>query len=125
VRIVGVGVDVVDVARMGRILERHPRFASRHFSSHETAYCDARGAQRPAAYAARWAAKEAFAKALGGVPAGRWREVALVRTAEGAVSLSVEGRARDRMEAVGATEVHVSIAHERGVSVATCVAVGP
>lgn len=109
---------------MGRILRRHPRFASRHFSSEETEYCDAR-AHRAACYAARWAAKEAFAKALGGVAEGRWREVAVVRAEDGALTLSVEGRARQRMEAAGATEVHVSIAHERGVAVATCVATGP
>ena len=124
-RIVGVGVDVVEVARMQRILERHPRFASRHFSPEETAYCDARGSARPACYAARWAAKEAFAKSLGGVPSGRWREVAVVRSGDGSLSLTVEGRAKDRMAEAGATELHVSIAHERGVAVATCVASGP
>ena len=121
----GVGVDVVDVARMGRILDRHPRFAPRHFSAEEAAYCDGRGSQRPAAYAARWAAKEAFAKALGGIPHGRWREVAVVRATDGALSLAIEGRAKVRMDALGATEVHVSVAHERDVAVATCVAVGP
>jgi holo-[acyl-carrier protein] synthase len=122
---VGVGVDVVDVARMGRILDRHPGFASKHFSPEETSYCDGRGSQRRAAYAARWAAKEAFAKALGGVPQGRWREVAVVRAPDGRLSLAVEGRAKERMDALGASEVHVSVAHERDVAVATCVAVGP
>ncbi len=122
-RILGVGIDVVDVERMRRILERHPRFAARHFATREIAYCDGRG-DRAACYAARWAAKEAFAKSLGGVPHGRWRQVAVVRAQDGSLSLQVEGSAKERMTEVGATELHVSIAHERAVAVATCVAVG-
>jgi holo-[acyl-carrier protein] synthase len=122
-RILGVGIDVVDVERMARILDRHPRFAAKHFGPGEIADCEARG-DRAAGYAARWAAKEAFAKSLGGVTHGRWREVAVVRATDGSLTLSVEGRAEERMGEVGATEVHVSIAHERSVAVATCVAVG-
>jgi holo-[acyl-carrier protein] synthase len=121
VRILGVGVDIVDVARMERILQRHPRFATKHFGPDEVAYCDGRAA----CFAARWAAKEAFAKSLGGVPSGRWREVTVVRADDGGVRLVVEGAARARMDAVGATELHVSLAHERRFAVATCVAAGP
>jgi holo-[acyl-carrier protein] synthase len=122
-RILGVGIDVVDVDRMRRILQRHPRFAAKHFAPDEIAYCDGRG-EPEACYAARWAAKEAFAKSLGGVPQGQWRHVAVVRAANGSLTLQVEGPAKERMSEVGATELHVSIAHERAVAVATCVAVG-
>jgi holo-[acyl-carrier protein] synthase len=124
-RILGVGVDVVDVDRMRRILERHPRFASKHFGEDEIAYCDGRGSGRAACFAARWAAKEAFAKSLGGVPSGRWRDVRVLRGTDGGVRLEVDGPARDRMTAAGATEIHVSLAHERRFAVATCVATGP
>jgi holo-[acyl-carrier protein] synthase len=124
VRILGVGVDVVEVARMARILERHPRFAGRHFAPDELAYCGA-GAARAACFAARWAAKEAVAKSLGGVPAGRWREVMVVHEEDGRVRVSVEGRVQTRMREIGATELHLSLAHERAVAVATVVASGP
>ena len=124
-RILGVGVDVVDIVRMERILERQPRFAARHFGADEVAFCDRQRTGRAACFAARWAAKEAFAKSVGGVPAGRWREVTVTREHDGAVRLDVRGAARDRMEALGATDVLVSLAHERRFAVATCVATGP
>ncbi len=123
-RILGVGVDLVDVSRIERILERFPRFASKHFSPHEIAYCDAQG-RRAECYAARWAAREAFAKAVGGVPGGRFRDAHVVRDDDGSVRLSVEGPAKERMDAIGASDVLLSLTHERRMAAAFCVAVAP
>jgi len=122
--VIGLGVDVVDVARVERILERSPGWPRRYFSEAEIEHCEASG-QRGRCYAARWAAREACAKALGGVPGGRWREIRIVRADDGQVTIELEGAARERAEAVGADRVLVSFSHERGVAVAACLAVGP
>ncbi len=114
---------MVDVSRVERILERHPRFAHKHFAPDEVEYCDSQS-RRAECYAARWAAREAFAKAVGGIPGGRWRDVHVVRQADGAVRLELDGSARARLADLGGTEVHVSLAHERTLALAFCVALG-
>lgn len=121
----GIGVDVVDVGRIEALLERRPAFARRVFSDAEIAYCDSQGAGRARCYAARWAAREACAKALGGVPDGRWRDVRVVGRQGGAVGLELDGAVRSRADAIGVREVLVSLSHERDTAVAYCVAVGP
>ena len=71
--IVGMGVDICDIARMERALERHPTMRHRVFTEEEVAYCDTRG--RPAeSYAGRFAAREAVIKALGGYMGKRWKD---------------------------------------------------
>lgn len=124
VNVIGLGVDIVDVGRIARLLERRPRFVTRIFSPEEIAYCDGSG-RRAECYAARWAAREACAKALGGIPGGRWQEIRVVRGDDGAVTLDLEGTARARAHQVGAERLLVSFAHERGAAVACCLAVGP
>ncbi len=122
--VIGLGVDVVDVARVEQILERRPGWVRKIFSEAEIEHCEASG-QRARCYAARWAAREACAKALGGVPGGRWREIRVVRGADGQVAIELDGAARARAEAAGVAKVMVSFSHERGIAVATCLAVGP
>lgn len=120
-QIVGVGVDVVEVARIERVLARYPRFVSRIFSDDEIAYCDDQG-RRAECYAARWAAREACVKALGGVPQGRWRDIRVVRGQNGEPAIELGGAARARATAIGVDRVLVSFAHERTIAVAYCVA---
>ncbi|HEX2031720.1 MAG TPA: holo-ACP synthase [Actinomycetota bacterium] len=123
-RIVGIGVDVVEVDRVKGLLERHPRFRDRVFTPEEIAYCERK--YTPAeCYAARWAAREACIKALGGIRGVRWRDIRVERAPSGAPALALAGAARERAEAVGASEVLVSLGHERSVATAFCVAVGP
>jgi holo-[acyl-carrier protein] synthase len=122
--VIGLGVDVVDVARVEQIIERRPGWVRKIFSDAEIDHCEASG-QRGRCYAARWAAREACAKALGGVPGGRWREIRVVRGDDGQVVIELDGAARARAEATGVDRVLVSFSHERGVAVATCLAVGP
>ena len=122
--VIGLGVDIVDVGRIARILERRPGFVARIFSAEEIEYCDGSG-RRAECYAARWAAREACAKALGGIPGGRWREIRVVRSDDGVVTLDLDGAARARAGEVGARRMLVSFAHERGAAVACCLALGP
>ncbi len=122
-RIVGIGVDVVEVDRVRSLLERRPRFRERVFTSGEVADCERRPS--PAgAYAARWAAREACLKALGGVPGLRWHDIRVERGADGAPRLVLSGKARVRAADRGASEVMVSLSHEGSVAAAFCVAVG-
>ena len=122
-RIVGIGVDVVDVERVRRLLERRPRVRERVFTDEEITYCDDKSA--PAgSYAARWAAREACIKALGGIRGVRWHDIAVRRERSGAPSLALEGPARVRADELGATQVLLSLTHERSVATAFCIAVG-
>jgi holo-[acyl-carrier protein] synthase len=122
VRIVGIGVDVVDVDRVRRLLERRPRFRERVFTPAEVAYCE--GKANPAErYAARWAAREACIKALGGIRGHRYHDISVGRLPSGAPHLILEGNAKLRAEERGANRVLISFAHERGSATAFCMAV--
>ena len=122
-RIVGIGVDLVDIDRVRQILERRPSFPERVFTPEEVARCRDTGDPAPC-LAARWAAREAAVKALGGVAGISWQEIRVEVGEAGRPSLALEGRARDRAEELGVGEVLVSISHERTVAAAFCVAVG-
>lgn len=119
--IVGLGIDLVEIARMQRILDGPParaeRFVERCFTGGERAYCD--GARdRAARYAARFAAKEAASKALG-APAGvRWTDVEVVRGGGGAPALVLRGAAAEGARGMGVSRVLVSLTHDGGVAAA-------
>jgi holo-[acyl-carrier protein] synthase len=119
--IAGMGIDVVDVARMERVIASPsgPRFVARVFTAREAEYC---GGRRDGGvhYAARFAAKEATSKALG-VPAGiRFHDVEVVR-GEGAPRLVLSGVAEEAARARGVTRIHLSLSHDGGVAVAAVV----
>jgi holo-[acyl-carrier protein] synthase len=111
--ILGVGIDLLETARMGRALERSgPRFESRVFTEAEVAYC--REQKRPEQrFAARFAAKEALLKALGtGWAKGiAWKEVEVRREPGGAPALRLSGRARELAEEAGVRRIHLSLSH--------------
>jgi len=121
--IVGIGVDLVDVERVASILRRRKTFTQRVFTEPEIAYCD-RQANPAECYAARWAAREACRKALGGVRDMRWHDVRVDRAPTGAPSLLLEGAVRARADVLGVTEVKVAMTHERRMAAAFCIAVG-
>ncbi len=113
--IVGIGVDLVDVARLDQALRRTPALAARLFTEGER---DA----PPASLAACFAAKEAVAKALG-APAGlRWADVEIGHDRSGRPVLAVRGTVADAAHRLGVRRWHVSLTHDEGVSVAFVVA---
>jgi holo-[acyl-carrier protein] synthase len=122
VNIVGIGVDLVDVERVKSILGRRSTFAERVFTPDEIAYCD-RQASPAECYAARWAAREACRKALGGIREMRWHDVRVERAPSGAPRLALEGSSLARAQALGVREVMVALTHERRMAAAFCVAV--
>ena len=124
--IIGIGVDLASVERLEAAFTAHgDRFERRIFTAEESAYC--RTQRRPGiAFAARFAAKEAFAKALGiGVGAGmRWRDVSVAREASGRPVLALEGAARRSADARGVVRTHVSLSHDGDYAVAVVVLEG-
>jgi holo-[acyl-carrier protein] synthase len=117
---VRVGVDLIEIARIRRALERYPGFRERCFTEAERAYCDSR--PNPAQhYAARFAGKEAVGKALGfGVArAFAWKEVEIVGRPKPGVALS--GRVGAWAVRVGAGGIDLSMTHARELAAAVCV----
>src|SRR5947209_13424225 len=118
---VTVGIDLIEIARVRRALERYPSFRERCFTAAERAYCDSRP-NPPQHYAARFAGKEATGKALGfGVArAFAWREVEIVGRPKPGVKLS--GRLQDRATQLGVGSVDLSMTHSRELAQAVAVA---
>jgi len=116
--IVGVGIDLIEIDRIERALERHPRFAERCFTPAEQAYCESR-AYSPQHFAARFAAKEAVVKALG-IGMTRWHEAEVVR-GRGAPTVILAGRCLQRASMLGVVEVMLSLTHSRGMAAAVAI----
>lgn len=119
----GVGVDIVEIARMERILERTPRFAQRVFTEEERRYCE--HTARPAAhYACRFAAREAVVKALGtGFSQGiAFNDVSVSSDAAGRPRAVLAGRAAEVAAAQGVLSVAISLSFTRDMAVANAVA---
>jgi len=124
--IVGVGVDLVEIARIRRAMERwQDRFLRRVFTPDELAYALRR--RDPAEHlAARFAAKEATLKALGtGLSMGvRWREMEVRRARGEAPTLRLSGRTGALGTARGIRALHVSLTHDGGYAFAQVLAEG-
>ena len=115
-----VGVDLIEIERIRRALERYPGFRERCFTEAERAYCDSR--KNPAqSYAGRFAGKEAVGKALGfGVArAFAWRDVEIVGRPKPAVQL--HGRLAAWADRLGAGEIDLSMTHSRELASAVAV----
>ena len=121
---VGLGVDIVEVERMKRILERTPSFAERVFSPDECAYCN-RMASPATHYALRFAAKEAIVKALGtGFSDGIGvRDIEVVRTKSGRPIAKLSGRAQQVAQEQGVRELSISLSYTHTDAVACAMAV--
>ena len=120
--VVGLGVDLVDVERVEAILARRRTFRERVFTPDEIAYCESQGS--PAAcYAARWAAREACRKALGGITDMAWTDVSVRRDASGSPHLTLRGSSKRRARELGVSDVFVTLTHERRTAAAFCLAV--
>ena len=120
--VVGLGVDLVDVERVEAILSRRKTFRERVFTPEEIAYCESQGT--PAAcYAARWAAREACRKALGGITDMAWTDVSVRRDPSGSPRLALRGSSENRARELGVSEVFITLTHERRMAAAFCLAV--
>lgn len=112
--IVGIGIDVVDVARFGQSLARSPGLRDRLFTADER--------DLPlASLAARFAAKEALAKALGAPSGLHWHDCRVVKDDAGQPSFALTGTVAERAERVGAATWHLTLSHDAGIASAMVV----
>jgi len=114
--IVGIGVDVVDLARFERALDRTPALRARLFSDTEQRQGDRVLALR--SLAGRFAAKEALIKALGESTGVRWHDMQVVSGADGNPSFQLAGAAAEIAEQRGVSAVHLSMSHDGGIAIA-------
>ena len=109
--IAGVGIDVVDIARFGRQLERAPGLRERVFTEAER--------ELPVhSLAARFAAKEALAKALGAPGDLEWHDAEVVSLPSGQPTLELRGTVLARANDLGVTDARLSLSHDGGVAIA-------
>jgi len=111
--IVGTGIDIAEVPRVGQSIERFgERFLRRVFTEEEIRYCDSK-ANRVERYAARFAAKEAAMKALGtGWNRGvRWRDIEVLRQPGRRPTIRFHGVAAEFAERLGTKNIALSISH--------------
>ncbi|WP_353951068.1 holo-ACP synthase [Knoellia sp. S7-12] len=113
--IVGTGIDVVDIARFAETLERTPRLLTRLFTESE------RGLPMRS-LAARFAAKEALAKALGAPVGLAWTDATVVRDDTGRPSIEMTGTVAARAAELGVKHMHVSLSHDAGIASAVVIA---
>lgn len=111
--IVSIGTDIIEVYRIRETIERTPRVLERVYTDREREYCESKGAAAAQSYAARFAAKEAFLKAIRTGWRGEitWHNVEVMINEHGAPELEVTGQAREILERLGATRIHVSLSH--------------
>ncbi len=121
---VGLGVDIVDIARMRRILERTPSFARKVYSDEERAYCLDK-ATPEVHFATRFAAKEAVVKALGtGFSEGIGvRDIEVRRTSKGRPYVVLSGRAKEVARELGVRELPISLSYTHTEAVACAMAI--
>jgi holo-[acyl-carrier protein] synthase len=115
--IIGVGIDVVDVARFGQTLKRTPRLRERLFTEAERSL----GLN---SLAARFAAKEALAKALGAPVGLCWTDASVLSGDDGRPHLTIWGTIQARATALGVHDLHVSLSHDAGIASAVVIAEG-
>lgn len=121
--IVGVGIDVVPVARFAETLARTPDLADRLFTAAEQ--LTGTGSQRtPESLAARFAAKEALAKSLGAGGGMHWTDAEVLVDEVGRPTLSIKGTVQERADSLGVTRLHLSMSHDGGIASATVIAEG-
>ena len=113
-----IGVDLIEIGRVRRALERYPGFRARCFTDAEREYRDSRP-NPPQHYAARFAGKEAVGKALGIGVHFTWREIEIRGRPKPGVSLS--GRTAAWAENVGAGRIDLSMTHSKELAAAICV----
>jgi holo-[acyl-carrier protein] synthase len=124
-RIYGIGIDVVEVERIGSAIARLGEpFLNKLFTSEERVYCSSQ--KKPELhFAARFAAKEAVSKALGtgiGSHAG-WLDLEIIRDVTGAPKILLTGMAAEFAKTQGITEIQISLTHARDYAAANALAI--
>ena len=119
--LVGTGIDLIEIDRIGASVKRFgPRFLERVFTQKEIAYCSLKKKTADESFAARFAAKEAGAKAMGtGISRGvSWQEIEVVRYPGQRPELVFHGRAKEIANHLGVRNISLSLTHNGSVAMA-------
>ena len=111
--ILSIGTDIIEVYRIRETIERTPRFLERVYTPAEKEYCEAKGAAKFQSYAGKFAAKEAFLKALGTGWRGKlsWQEIEILNNDEGMPYFCLSGEAAKHVDAMNGDNIHLTISH--------------
>lgn len=116
--IVGIGCDIIEIERIARAIKSES-FIRRVFTAEEAAYCQRRGQQASASFAARFAAKEAVLKALGtGLREGSLQEIAVDNDVLGKPLVQLSGHFAMLAKQLGVKNIQISLSHSRELATA-------
>jgi holo-[acyl-carrier protein] synthase len=124
--IVGLGTDIVEIVRIGEMIDRHGEaFLNRIYTQEEIRYCQKRKHCNEA-FAGRWAAKEAVMKALGtGFIRGiGWQDIEILAEKSGKPFVNIQGGAGEHAKKIGVERILITISHCRAYATATAIGVG-
>jgi holo-[acyl-carrier protein] synthase len=122
--VLGIGVDIIEVARVQKAVERNPRFVDKVFTATELAYSEGKKTKFQH-LAARFAAKEAFGKALGTGLAGiRLKDIQVINNHNGRPEIRLYDTALARLDAMKGRSIHISLTHESDNAIAMVVIEG-
>ena len=123
--IVGLGTDIVEIVRIGQMIERHGElFLERVYTDDEIRYCQRRKSSYEH-FAGRWAAKEAVMKTLGtGFTRGvGWQDIEVCANKSGKPMVTMHGGAREYADRLGIDEILITISHCRAYATATAIGI--
>jgi holo-[acyl-carrier protein] synthase len=119
--IIGTGIDLIEIRRVKVAMER-PQFIRRVYTPAEQAYCESRGRQSAASFAARFAGKEAVMKALGtGLAGGTWQDIEILPDERGRPEVLLRGSFAKLAEKLGVTGIFISLTHAQDYAAADVV----
>jgi holo-[acyl-carrier protein] synthase len=119
--VLGLGTDLIEIGRVQASIDQFgDRFLNRVFTESEIVYCRRKKKHSAESFAARFAAKEAGAKALGtGISRGiSWKEIEVRRQPGDRPTLHLTGRAAERAQSMGVRNIQLSLTHSREVAMA-------
>jgi holo-[acyl-carrier protein] synthase len=114
------GTDIIEIKRIEKSIEKYENFIKKVFTKKEIEYCESKKNQKYQHYAARFAAKEAFSKALGtGLSGFTLKDIYIVNDDKGKPTLIAENKAAEIVkEKFGECSIHVSLSHEKEYAIA-------
>ncbi len=116
--VIGIGCDIIEIERISRAIAS-AAFVRRVYTADEIAYCQGRGQQAAASFAARFAAKEAVLKALGtGLRGGSLQEIAVTSNALGKPEARLSGYFAELAEQLGVKNIKISLSHSKEMAMA-------
>ena len=118
--IIGLGTDIIEIERVKKAVGKK-NFLNNVFTKTEQNYCESRGKNSAASYAARFAAKEAFFKALGTGIFTKLTDVEIINDERGAPKIFLHGKAKTLAESKCVEKIFISLSHSREFATAICI----